>query len=76
MDRHVAYTGTMRNVYILVVKPEGKRPQGRSKHRRDYNRQLELIIKKQDVRFRTGFVWLRVESSGGYVYTVVKLGVL
>jgi hypothetical protein len=40
---HVIGTGEMRNVYkILVGKPEGKRPFGRTRHRWVYNIRIDL----------------------------------
>jgi hypothetical protein len=40
---HVARMGEMRNVYrILVVKPEGKRPLGRPRHRWVDNIKMDL----------------------------------
>jgi hypothetical protein len=42
--RHVARMGEKRNVCILLVgKPEGKRPQGRSRHRWIDNIKMDLL---------------------------------
>jgi hypothetical protein len=41
---HVARMGEKRNVYrLLVGKPEGKRPQGRSRHRWIDNIKMDLL---------------------------------
>jgi hypothetical protein len=48
---------------VLVGKPEGKRPFGRTRRRWEDN--IEMYVKKQDTRRRTGFIWLRVRTSGG-----------
>jgi len=40
---HVAHTGDRRGAYrVLVGKPEGKRPQGRPRHRWEDNIQMDL----------------------------------
>jgi len=39
---HVARTGEIKNAYILVGKPEGKRPLGRSKRRYEYGIRMDL----------------------------------
>ena len=56
---HVAHMGTMRNAYrVLVGKPEGKRPLGMCRHRREDNIKIGL----QEVGWETwtGFIWLRL----------------
>jgi hypothetical protein len=51
--------GEMRNACdILVGKPKGKRPLGRPRHRKEYIR-MELR------EIWTGYIWLRIETSGG-----------
>jgi hypothetical protein len=51
--------GEMRNVYeILIGKPEGKRPLGRTKSGWEYN--IEKVEKMW-----TGCIWFRVGTSGG-----------
>jgi hypothetical protein len=53
----------MRNVYkILVSKPEEKRLFGRCRHRWDDNIRMDLI--EMDVLVWTGFIWLRLGTSG------------
>jgi hypothetical protein len=50
--------GEITNVYkTFVVKPEGKRPIGRSRRRRENNIKMNLK--------NTGFIWLRISDSGG-----------
>jgi len=52
---HVIHTGERRGIYrILVGKPEGKRPLGRSRRRRDE-------------RTWTGSMWLRIETGCGHL---------
>jgi hypothetical protein len=41
--RHVAWMGKERGMYrVLVEKPEGKRPLGRCRHRREDNIRMDL----------------------------------
>jgi hypothetical protein len=55
---HVARMGKGIGVYrILVGKPEGNRPVGRLRRRWEDNIKMG----------RTGFIWLRIGSSGGLV---------
>jgi len=46
----------------LVGKPEGKRPLGKSRRRRQYN--IKVDLKKYSVRMWAGFIWLRIGCSG------------
>jgi hypothetical protein len=56
--------GEERGMYrVLVGKPEGKRPLGRPRHRREDN--LGWIFRKWDVGVMTGLGWLRIETGGG-----------
>jgi hypothetical protein len=58
--------GEGRGVYRdLVGKPEGMRPMGRPRCRREDNIKMDL----QDVGCggRTGLSWLRIETGGGYL---------
>jgi hypothetical protein len=57
--------GEVRNAHkILFCEYEGKRPLERPRHHRwDYN--IKIGIKELDVRMWTGFIWLRIGSSGG-----------
>jgi hypothetical protein len=49
----------MRKVYSLLVrKSEGKRPLAKSRHRWEGN------IRMEGGKVWTGFVWLRIETSG------------
>jgi hypothetical protein len=62
---HVANMEEMINAYnILDGKPEGKRPGARPRCRWEYN--IRMYIREigwEDVG--TGFVWLRIGTSGG-----------
>jgi hypothetical protein len=51
---------------VLVVKPEGKRPLGRPRCRREDNNKMDL----QEVGCggRTGSIWLRIGTGGGLLY--------
>jgi len=55
------------NVYrVLVGKPEGKRPLGRRRHRREDNIKIEL----QEMGCGgvwTGSSWLRIGKGGGHL---------
>jgi hypothetical protein len=56
----------------LVGRPERKRPQGRSICRWQDN--IKWILEKWDGMVWTGFIWLRIQISGGtLVNTVMKL---
>ena len=56
--------GEKRGVYrVLVGKPEGKIPLGRS--RRGWQIIISWIFMKWDVRVSTGFIWLRNGRGGG-----------
>jgi hypothetical protein len=49
--------GERRGVYrVWVVKPEGRRPLGRPRHR--------WIVRKWDVGAWTGLIWLRIGTGG------------
>jgi hypothetical protein len=45
---------------VLVVKPEGKRPLGRPRHRWEDNIKMDLQ--------GTGWSWLRIGIGGGYLW--------
>ena len=63
---HVARMGERRGVYrVLVGKPEGKRPLGRSICRWEDNNKMEL--QKLDVGVWTGSSWLRIGTGGGHL---------
>jgi hypothetical protein len=53
-----------RDVYwVLVGKPEGKRPLGRLRRRWEDNTKIDI----QEVRTRTGSIWLRTETGDGHL---------
>jgi hypothetical protein len=61
---HVARMGEGRGAYrVLVGKPEGRRPLGRSRRRWEDNIKMDL----QEVGWGawTGFIWLRIDTGGG-----------
>jgi hypothetical protein len=61
---YVTCMGQIRNAYkILVSKPERKRPLRRPKHR--WKLILECITGKYGGNLWTGFMWLRIGTSGG-----------
>jgi hypothetical protein len=48
---------------VLVGKPEGKRPLGRSRRRwEDYR-----IFRKWDVETWSGYIWLRIGTGDGHL---------
>jgi hypothetical protein len=56
--------GEGKGVYrVLVGKPEGKRPLGRTRRRWEYN--IKMDLREIGIDGRTGFSWLRIGSSGG-----------
>jgi hypothetical protein len=63
--------GEGRGVYsVLVGRPEGKRPLGRSRRRWEDN--IKIDFREIGIDGRTEFNWLRIGSSGGLVYTVMN----
>jgi hypothetical protein len=64
LARHVACMGVNRNTCrVLVVKLEGKRPLGRSRHRWEDNIKMEL--KEIGWGGMDGFIWLMIGNNGG-----------
>jgi hypothetical protein len=58
--------GYMRNAdSILVRRPEGKRPLGRPWRRRKEN--IRIDLRKIGWELGTAFLWLRLETSGGFL---------
>jgi hypothetical protein len=65
-EGHVVQMGEKRNVYRLFVgKPEGKRPLGRLRCWWVDNIKMDLV----DGMEWTGLVWLRIGSSGEFLWT-------
>jgi hypothetical protein len=63
---HVARIGEKRNAYrILVGKPEGKRPLGRSTCRWVENIEIDLREMGWDGVVWIGLMWLRIATSVG-----------
>jgi hypothetical protein len=63
---HAARMGERRSVYRdLVWKPEGKRPLGRPRRRREDN--IMMDFRKWDVWVWTGSSWLRIGTDGGHL---------
>jgi hypothetical protein len=61
--------GEKRNAYrILVGKPEGKGPLGRT--RRRWWKILKWILERQDKMEWIGLIWLRTGTSGGLLGTL------
>jgi hypothetical protein len=59
------YGGEGRGVYsVLVGKPEGKKPLGRPRRRREDN--IKMNFRKWDVGAWTGSNWLRIGTGGGH----------
>jgi hypothetical protein len=64
MGRACSTYGERRGVFkVLVGKPEGKRPLGRSRSRWEDNR----IFRKWDVEAWTGSIWLRIGTGDGHL---------
>jgi hypothetical protein len=68
-SRRMRWTGyvarIVENAYrILVGKPGGKRPLGRSRRRGVDNIKMDL---RQDEMVRIGLIWLRIGTSGGHL---------
>jgi hypothetical protein len=58
--------GKGRDVYrVLVGRPEGNRPLGRPRRRREDN--IKMHLGEIGIDGRTGFSWLRIGSSGRLV---------
>jgi hypothetical protein len=56
--------GEERKVYkVLVGKPEGKRPLGRPRRRRED--EIRMDFREIGLGMWTGFDWLRTETGGG-----------
>jgi hypothetical protein len=56
--------GGKRGAYrVLVGKPEGKRPLGRPRLRREDN--IKMDLQEVGRGARTGLIWLRIGTGGG-----------
>jgi len=63
---HVACMGERRGVYrVLVVKPEGNRPLGRLRRRREGNIKMDLQKVGWGRGVWTGLIWLRIGTGSG-----------
>ena len=63
---HVARMRERRGVYrVLVGKPEGKRPLGRSRHRLEDN--IQMHVQEVGYGVWTGWSWLRIGTSVGHL---------
>jgi hypothetical protein len=61
---HVAHMRETSAYRVLVGKPEGKRPLGRFRHRREDNINI-WILRRYDEVVWTGLFWIRIGTSGG-----------
>jgi hypothetical protein len=63
--RHMARLGETEGIFVhvLVGKPEGERPLGRSRRAWDYN--VKMAVKKQDGTESLTVIRFRVGTSGG-----------
>jgi hypothetical protein len=50
---------------VLVGKPEGKKPLGRPKRRREDNIKMDHQV--VGCEGMTGLIWLRIETGGGHL---------
>jgi hypothetical protein len=57
-ERRVAYS-------VLVGKPEGKKPVGRSRHRWEDN--IKLDLQRVGWGSLTVLIWLRIGTGGGHL---------
>jgi len=65
-EGHVARVGERRGVYrVLVEKPEGKRPLGRSRQRWENN--IKMDLQEVGCGAWTASIWLRLGTGGGHL---------
>ena len=50
---------------FLVGKPEGKRPSGRPRRKRENN--IKMDLQEEECRTWTGSIWLRIGTGGGHL---------
>jgi len=63
---HLARTGESRGAYwVLVGKPEGKRPLGTPRRRWEEN--IKMDFRKWDVEVWTGSMWLMIGTGGEHL---------
>jgi hypothetical protein len=56
--------GELRGAYkILVGRPEGRRPLGRPRRRREDN--IKMDLREMGLGMWIGFIWLRIGTGGG-----------
>jgi hypothetical protein len=66
VGRAYSTNGEKRNAYrLLVGKPEGKRPLGRPRRRRESN--IKIDLREHDGVVWTGFIWLRIGTNGRFL---------
>ena len=51
---------------VLVRKPDGKRPLGRSRRRWEDN--IKMDLQEVEWGIRVGFIWLRIGTGGGHLW--------
>jgi len=63
---HVVHMGDRRGVFrVLVGKPEGMKPLGRSRHRWEDN--IKMDLQEVGCGVWTGLSWLRIGTGGGHL---------
>jgi hypothetical protein len=69
-SRRVRWAGTVARIgemrKAMLGKPEGKKPLGRHRRRRE---DIKMHLGKWGWRVWTGFIWLRIHTSGGLFRT-------
>ena len=65
-SRRMRWAGHVARMGVLVGKPDGKRPLGSPRRRRE--NKINLDIQKWDVRAWTGLSWLRIGTGCGHLW--------